>query len=55
MLATTLASAARPTTLPSNTVTGYRVIITADSESDHSPVVAEFDLTRAVAQAGTGE
>jgi endonuclease/exonuclease/phosphatase family metal-dependent hydrolase len=35
------------TTLPADTITGYQVITSADNESDHRPVIAEFDLTRA--------
>lgn len=35
------------TTLPAETITGYQVITSADSESDHRPVLAEFDLTHA--------
>jgi endonuclease/exonuclease/phosphatase family metal-dependent hydrolase len=35
------------TTLPAQTVTGYEVITTADAESDHRMVAAEFDLSRA--------
>ncbi|WP_131740981.1 endonuclease/exonuclease/phosphatase family protein [Actinomadura roseirufa] len=35
------------TTLPVGTITGHRVITSADGESDHRPVIAEFDLTRA--------
>jgi endonuclease/exonuclease/phosphatase family metal-dependent hydrolase len=38
------------TTLPASTITGYQVITSADSESDHRPVIAEFDLARATAQ-----
>ncbi len=34
------------TTLPAATITGYQVITAADDESDHRPVIAEFDLTR---------
>jgi endonuclease/exonuclease/phosphatase family metal-dependent hydrolase len=37
------------TTLPASTITGYQMITSADSESDHRPVIAEFDLTRATA------
>ena len=32
------------TTLPAAAVAGYEVITTADGESDHRPVAAEFDL-----------
>jgi endonuclease/exonuclease/phosphatase family metal-dependent hydrolase len=42
------------TTLPASTITGYRVITTADDESDHRPVVAEFDLTSAATLVGGG-
>lgn len=35
------------TSLPPETTTGYEVITTVDAESDHRPVIAEFDLTRA--------
>jgi endonuclease/exonuclease/phosphatase family metal-dependent hydrolase len=35
------------TTLPAPAITAYQVITTADTESDHRPVIAEFDLTRA--------
>jgi exodeoxyribonuclease-3 len=35
------------TSLPAEAITGYQVITTADDESDHRPVVGEFDLTRA--------
>jgi endonuclease/exonuclease/phosphatase family metal-dependent hydrolase len=34
------------TTLPAEAVTGYEVITSADSESDHRAVIAEFDLAR---------
>lgn len=37
------------TSLPPQAVTGFEVITTADGESDHRPVIAEFDLTRAAA------
>jgi endonuclease/exonuclease/phosphatase family metal-dependent hydrolase len=40
------------TTLPPEAITGYQVITTADDESDHRPVIAEFDLTRAGSHAG---
>jgi endonuclease/exonuclease/phosphatase family metal-dependent hydrolase len=33
------------TTLPAHAITGYQVITTADAESGHRPVIAEFDLT----------
>lgn len=33
------------TALPAGSVTGYEVITSADDESDHRPVVAEFDLS----------
>lgn len=33
------------TTLPPEAITSYQVITTADDESDHRPVIAEFDLT----------
>ena len=35
------------TSLPAVAVTGYRVITDADAESDHRPVIAEFDLALA--------
>jgi endonuclease/exonuclease/phosphatase family metal-dependent hydrolase len=35
------------TTLPAEAVTDYQVITSADGESDHRPVIAEFDLARA--------
>jgi len=38
------------TTLPPDAITGYQVITTTDGESDHRPVIAEFDLARATAQ-----
>jgi endonuclease/exonuclease/phosphatase family metal-dependent hydrolase len=33
--------------LPPETITGYEVITTVDAESDHRPVIAEFDLAPA--------
>jgi endonuclease/exonuclease/phosphatase family metal-dependent hydrolase len=35
------------TTLPAETITGYRVLTEVDAESDHRPVIAAFDLTKA--------
>jgi exodeoxyribonuclease-3 len=35
------------TSLPAEAITAYQVITTADDESDHRPVIAELDLTRA--------
>jgi endonuclease/exonuclease/phosphatase family metal-dependent hydrolase len=35
------------TTLPATAITGYQVITTAGADSDHRPVLARFDLTRA--------
>jgi len=43
------------TTLPAGAITGYEVITTADAESDHRPVIAGFDLTRAADDARTGD
>jgi endonuclease/exonuclease/phosphatase family metal-dependent hydrolase len=43
------------TSLPPHAVTGYRVITSADGESDHRPVIAEFDLTRATAASVPGD
>lgn len=43
------------TTLPASTITGYQVITTADSESDHRAVIAEFDLTRAASTSSGGQ
>ncbi len=38
------------TTLPASTITGSQVITRTDSDSDHRPVIAEFDLTRTTAR-----
>lgn len=35
------------TSLPPHAIAGYRVITSMDGESDHRPVIAELDLTRA--------
>jgi endonuclease/exonuclease/phosphatase family metal-dependent hydrolase len=35
------------TSLPPDAITGYQVITTADDESDHRPVIAEFNLPEA--------
>ncbi|TDC75529.1 endonuclease/exonuclease/phosphatase family protein [Actinomadura sp. 7K507] len=32
------------TTLPAGAITGHQIITSADNESDHRPVIAEFDL-----------
>jgi hypothetical protein len=32
-----------------STITGYQLITSANGQSDHRPVIAEFDLTRAAA------
>jgi endonuclease/exonuclease/phosphatase family metal-dependent hydrolase len=40
------------TSLPAGAITGYQVITTADGESDHRPVIAEFGLARAAAALG---
>ena len=42
------------TTLPAHGITGYQVITTADAESDHRPVVAEFDFTLTTDDASDG-
>lgn len=38
------------TTLPASAITRCQVITSADSQSDHRPVIGEFDLARAAAQ-----
>lgn len=40
------------TTLPARSVTRYQVIATADDQSDHRPVLAEFDLGTATLMDG---
>jgi endonuclease/exonuclease/phosphatase family metal-dependent hydrolase len=42
------------TSLPAEAITGYRVITTADDESDHRLVIAEFDLALAAGTATGG-
>ena len=43
------------TSLPAEAITGYQVITTADDESDHRPVIAEFDLTHAASTMTGGQ
>jgi hypothetical protein len=40
------------TSVPATAVAGYRVVTSADNESDHRLVVAEFDLGIAGGRAG---
>jgi endonuclease/exonuclease/phosphatase family metal-dependent hydrolase len=40
------------TSLPPDAITGYQVITAADDESDHRPVIAEFDLAASASPGG---
>jgi endonuclease/exonuclease/phosphatase family metal-dependent hydrolase len=43
------------TTLPAEAISSYEVITAADADSDHRPVIAEFDLTRGADGVRTGD